>query len=108
MTTHRTIGLPGTGKTTKMIKEIDKLLKEDVNIQDIAMTTFSRRMADKLSLEISHRYELDYEDLYNVGTIHGLCRRQLNVDIKRLSDNPKNSPHIRALFHEFQDFSEKI
>ena len=26
----------------------------------------------------------------------------------RLSDNPSTSPHIRAPFHEFQDFSEKI
>jgi len=28
--------------------------------------------------------------------------------LKRLSDNPLNPPHIRAPFHEFQDFSEKI
>ena len=34
------------------------------------------------------------------------CRQK--IDNMRLSDNPKNSPHIRALFHEFQDFSEKI
>jgi len=39
---------------------------------------------------------------------HILESIELIENYTRLSDNPKNSPHIRALFHEFQDFSEKI
>jgi len=34
--------------------------------------------------------------------------KSIKIDALRLSDNPPNSPHIRAPFHEFQDFSEKI
>lgn len=90
MTTHRIIGLPGTGKTTTLLKEIDNLIQQDINVGDISFTTFSKKMASKNVTAIMKRYELEYKDLNNVGTIHGLCRRLLNVDIEERLLKPKD------------------
>lgn len=82
MHSHRIIGLPGTGKTTHILKEIDTLVKKDITVYDFAFTTFSSKMASENRSEITNRYDLNYKELYNIGTIHGLCRRLLNVDIR--------------------------
>lgn len=81
MPSHRIIGLAGTGKTTWSLKEIDNLLQLDIGVDQIAHTTFSAKMANANRYDIMNRFDLDNKDLYNVGTIHGLCRRLLNVDI---------------------------
>jgi len=56
----------------------------------------------KIRNPLAHNRDEILEE-YERQKVEGCCK-----EIMRLSDNPKNSPHIRALFHEFQDFSEKI
>ncbi len=82
-------GLPGTGKTTELARTIDTQLQDGTadRISDFCVCTFRKEMADELKRRLKNIYDCSVSDLYNVGTIHAICRRALEIDPKKIITN---------------------
>lgn len=73
-------GAPGTGKTTRLIQEINSLLDKGYEKEEFIVTTFRKVMAD----EIRNRLQWGKEG--NVSTLHAACRKFAGIDGKVVKD----------------------
>lgn len=74
-TIKKIVGRAGTGKTTYMVKELEKLFNDGVKPWEIGMVTFSKvaaRVFIKKSLEISN---FNARDFKNFGTMHSIAAK---------------------------------
>lgn len=71
MTVTKFWGAPGTGKTTRLIQEINTLLSQGYEKSDFIVCTFRRVMADELKEKLAWDTKKG-EGIVN--TIHGVCR----------------------------------
>lgn len=62
-------GSPGTGKTTKLISEINELLENGYKKDDFVITTYARSMVNDIKEKL--RWDTDEG---KINTTHGLCR----------------------------------
>lgn len=65
-------GVPGTGKTTILLKEIKKEFKLK-GIENLTITIFRRDVANEIKLKVSVITETNERELGNINTIHGIC-----------------------------------
>ena len=74
----------GTGKTTVMIERIARLVKQDVNVDQIVVVTFTNlaaaEMKNRLAVELSKssgdervREQLEKLDNASICTLHSFC-----------------------------------
>jgi len=84
-------GLPGTGKTTALLKEVDGFIAAGYGLEDICFCTYRRKMANEIYHRIKNERGLSNDEskeaLRYFTTIHGVCRRILNPDIKVVDKN---------------------
>ena len=73
-------GLPGTGKTSQLLSEIESFLNNGFNLSDMCINTFRRSMAKKISEKLKEKFDASKVDLAFVGTTHGICRRIGNIE----------------------------
>jgi hypothetical protein len=88
----RIFGPPGTGKTTKLSKEIIPKLAFLYDTQRIMITSFTRAAAEELASRL---------DEYNpdiVGTLHSICYRALNfpeLTEKHIDEWNRENPSLK-------------
>lgn len=71
------LGPPGTGKTTRLIAEVEKELGRGVDPSRIGYVTFTTRGAEEAGSRASKKFNLSRDQLPYFRTIHSLCFRQL-------------------------------
>jgi DNA helicase II / ATP-dependent DNA helicase PcrA len=71
----RIFGPPGTGKTTKLSKEIIPQLADKYGPNKIMITSFTRAAAE----ELASRLEISESDI--IGTLHSICYRALRFPV---------------------------
>ena len=77
-------GIPGAGKTTKLISELEK---SEQSLSSMCFVTFSRSTGMEIKKRISEKFDIDRKELFFFGTIHSICNRLLDWDLK--NNNPK-------------------
>jgi DNA helicase-2/ATP-dependent DNA helicase PcrA len=73
------LGPPGTGKTTRGIREVENELGRGVSPDRIGYVTFTTRGAEEAKSRACERFSLQRDDLPYFRTIHSLCFRQLGM-----------------------------
>jgi len=101
-------GPPGTGKTTHLLRIVEKELRENkVNPNKIAYLAFTNQAADEALARAISQLSYDSKEFSNFRTLHSLAYRELHLkdenimsddDYKRVSDktqiklsNPNNN-----------------
>lgn len=77
ITEYRTIGPPGTGKTTWMARQV-KAAVEKYGADKVLVTSFTKAAAREIA---GRDLGLELEQMGNVGTLHALCFRALGRPI---------------------------
>lgn len=77
MTPEIILGPPGTGKTTRLLGEVDAELAAGVNPARIGYLSFTRRAADEAVERAGARFNLERGQLPFFRTIHSLCFQQM-------------------------------
>jgi len=74
-------GLPGTGKTETLIREIDNLIKNGYAPKNMVITTFRKPLVQDLISRVDAAVGgLEDNDRRYMATIHGVCKRLLSID----------------------------
>lgn len=81
MIKSKIMGLPGTGKTTQLIKSIEDLINTGLihNLSDTCICTFRKEMAFDIVEKLRNKFSIEKGDLEHTGTIHGISKRLLNI-----------------------------
>ena len=76
------LGPPGTGKTTTILNEIDRLLSHGVDPSEIGFYSFTRAACEEAKNRAADRFGLDPDgpDLANFRTIHSQAFRLIGKD----------------------------
>lgn len=77
-------GIPGSGKTTRLILELENSGQPLVSM---CFVTFSKSTGMEIKNRISKKFDIDREELPFYGTIHSICNRLLQWDLK--NNDPK-------------------
>lgn len=88
-TTHpskwfRIFGPPGTGKTTRLLNEVDKLLLDGVPGVKIGFFAFTRKAANEAKGRAMERFSLSPDDVGNFRTLHSFCFRHSGIGFDQL------------------------
>ncbi|MCW3986978.1 MAG: UvrD-helicase domain-containing protein [Candidatus Bathyarchaeota archaeon] len=75
-------GIPGSGKTTRMLTELEKITSAGMPLEQIAFVTFSKSAGEEIKNRILNKFDVDRSDLVWCGTIHSICNRLLDWDLK--------------------------
>lgn len=73
---HKFFGIPGSGKTERLLTEIEKFISDGAFLNDICYVTFSRSAANDAIKRIKDKFEIEDDPIY-FGTIHSICKRLL-------------------------------
>lgn len=89
-------GIPGSGKTTRLVTELGPLLDQGIYLSDICFITFSNTQAEDIKSKLREHYPngcgfLDHSYHY-IGTIHHACVQLLGWDLK--NKNPGKETDI--------------
>lgn len=93
-TTHKIAGPPGTGKTTYLLSQVDKLLEDGADSKKIVFTTFTRAGAYEARDRAIARFDLTEASLPYFRTLHSICYRTVS---QGRSLKPLNNFDWRAL-----------
>lgn len=82
-------GSPGTGKTSYLIKLIEKELQKR-DFDDVAYMTFTKKASEDAKERISNEVGVVSSELSYFGTIHSMCYKLIkNDEMKVIGDNVK-------------------
>ena len=92
--TFKIFGPPGTGKTTRLIKIVEKHLRLGVQPFEMVYVSFTNKAIDEAVDRVLKKFkQYDEDDFNNFRTIHSFCK-------KELSSIPVLDPRIDMLkFH---------
>lgn len=81
MTQNRTLvlGMPGTGKTERLLLVMESALRRGVPPERIGFCTFTKGAADVAKARACEKFGLQPHDFPNVRTLHSLCFRELGL-----------------------------
>jgi len=91
----KTIGPPGTGKTTWMINEVARLIEEGYDPQTVVATTFTRAgrraIREKVAniLKAKGVVKTQLEAHWLGRTIHSICKELLEISSEQVADDNK-------------------
>lgn len=76
--TFKIFGPPGTGKTTRLIKILEKWLRLGIRPHEIVYVSFTNKAIDEAVARVLKKFK-DYkeEDFDNFRTIHSFCKKHL-------------------------------
>ena len=80
----RIFGPPGTGKTTRLLNEMDKLLLDGVPGTKLGFFAFTRKAANEAKGRAMERFSLDPDDVTNFRTLHSFCFRHSGINFDQL------------------------
>ena len=80
----RIFGPPGTGKTTRLLNEIDDLIVKGVRPDRIGFFAFTKKAANEAKGRALTRFSLDPEDLIHFRTLHSMCFRYSGIRFDQL------------------------
>jgi len=69
-------GIPGAGKTERLLTKIEKYMSEGTFLNDICYVTFSKAAAKDAIKRIKNKFDIEDNPLY-FGTIHSICKQML-------------------------------
>jgi len=74
-------GIPGAGKTERLLTKIEKYMSEGTFLNDICYVTFSKAAAKDAIKRIKNKFDIEDNPLY-FGTIHSICKQMLGWDFR--------------------------
>jgi DNA helicase II / ATP-dependent DNA helicase PcrA len=74
------LGPPGTGKTTALMKIVQKFLEDGLQPHQICFVTFTKRGADEAKYRAMEKFSFGADDLPWFRTLHSLAFRFHNLD----------------------------
>lgn len=80
-------GIPGAGKTTRLLAELDEIISSGGSIGDVCFVTFSKSAGLEIKRDVSEKFGVEFNQLLFYGTIHSICNRMLGWDLK--GGNPR-------------------
>lgn len=80
---HLILGPPGTGKTTRLMSELDQALQM-YSPKRIGFVAFTRRAATEAVTRAADMFSLTHEDLSNFRTLHSFAFRQMGYSSKQI------------------------
>jgi superfamily I DNA/RNA helicase len=81
------LGPPGTGKTDRLLKEVDRLLANGVAPNRIGYLSFTNAAADEAVGRATLKFKLTKEEFPYFSTLHSLCFRQLGLNKSDVADS---------------------
>ncbi len=98
------IGGAGTGKTTTLLRTMDKVLETGVaDVYQIGFCSFTRAARREASTRAAERFGVDSEDLEQSGwfrTLHSVCHRQLGASAQLLTNDKADREWLSNVFGE--------
>ena len=85
------LGPPGTGKTTRLMREVETAIESGIAPERIGYVAFTRKASRESVSRAAERFGLERSKLPNFRTLHALCYRELGLSD---TDIVKDS-HIR-------------
>ena len=95
------LGAPGCGKTTALLRAVEKHLSEGVAPNDIAFVSFTRKAIREAMQRACDKFELSIGDLPFFKTVHSLCYQQLGLGKDQVMGPSAYKEIGRALGIEF-------
>lgn len=84
------VGLPGTGKTTTLLKLMERELESGLSINDIAVTTYRKLMAEEFQERAFEAAGEEPED-HQIRTTHAICFRLLGLESRQVCDDAERA-----------------
>jgi DNA helicase II / ATP-dependent DNA helicase PcrA len=81
------LGPPGTGKTDRLLKEVDRLLANGIAPNRIGYHSFTNAAADEAVGRATLKFKLTREEFPYFSTLHSLCFRQLGLNKSDVADS---------------------
>lgn len=76
MKTNLILGPPGTGKTTTLLKILEKVFEEGIKPHEIAFLTFTKKAIREALTRMKDKFEITRDELPYFRTIHSICFRE--------------------------------
>jgi len=74
------LGPPGTGKTTRLLSEVDALFKQGYSAREIAFVSFTKKAANEAKDRALEKFpHLVAKDFEYWSTLHSLCFKRLHL-----------------------------
>jgi hypothetical protein len=99
---HRITGRAGTGKTTQLLDEIEKLLKAGVHPKSIALVTLTNAGADVFRERAINKFNFKNRDTIFFKTLHKICWKLGGFS----NDNIFSTEHKNKFLEEYYPHSE--
>jgi hypothetical protein len=99
---HRITGRAGTGKTTYLLNEIEKLLEAGVHPKSIALVTFTNAGADVFRERAINKFNFRNSDTLFFKTLHKICWNLGGFS----NDNFFNTEHKNKFLEAYYPHSE--
>ena len=80
-------GPPGTGKTFTLLDEVDKCIKDGVEIDKIGFFTFSKNATREVHKRMYNNFGYQQKELKYFRTLHSLGFKQLNYSTEKVMSN---------------------
>lgn len=87
MTPEIILGPPGTGKTTALIREVEKELERGVPPEAIAYVSFTKKAAKEAVTRAMAKFGLPGYSFPYFRTLHSLCFRSVGISSSEVFDN---------------------
>lgn len=79
MKTNIILGPPGTGKTERLLKLVEKCIEQGFQASQIGFLAFTRKAANEAKTRAIEKFGLSDRDLQYFRTVHSLAFRQLGL-----------------------------
>ena len=99
---RRLIGLPGTGKTTRLLQYLDEILSQ-YSARDIIYCSYSNAAVDEAKERVMEKFTIAEHDLMYFRTMHSLCLlilRQAKIKIGKKAAKPSD---FRLFLENYQE-----
>src|SRR5215218_3787137 len=77
---------PGTGKTTRLLDEVDSFLTDDVAPNKIGFVSFTRKATQEARDRAVSRFGFQQDDLCHFRTLHATAFHQLGLTSQDVMD----------------------
>lgn len=94
-------GRAGSGKTTFLLNELDKLLESGVHPRRIAMVTYTKIAAHVFKERAKNRFKLTERDVSSFGTMNSLAWRQCGLRATNMLNEKEKKDFIEMYYPEF-------
>lgn len=91
--THLLLGPPGTGKTTRLLDEVDAALKNGTPPERIGFFAFTRKAANEAISRATKKFNIDDNDLPWFRTLHSAAYKMLGLSPHQVM----NKEHLEEL-----------